>query len=68
MNNVVKDEKGRILISVNDKGRIAISRYVEMDVATKDYVAETYSNLSGEDMDDVMAFLNFEVDTDLFCA
>jgi len=64
----VIDDKSRPLISVNDKGGIAIARYQDMDDECKQYIVETYSELTGENKTDVLAFLNYEEETNQYCS
>jgi len=64
----VIDDKSRPLISVNDKGRVAIARYPDMDDECKQYIAETYSELTGEDEDSVLAFLDYKKEENQYCS
>ena len=64
----VIDDKSRPLISVNDKGGIAIARYQDMDDECKQYIVETYSELTGEDEDSVLAFLDYKKEENQYCS
>ena len=65
---IIKDTKGRKLIVVNDKGQIAISRYIDMSKKYKECVADIYSKLTGEKKKDVIKFLNYKENENIFCS
>lgn len=65
---IVKDTKGRKLMVVNDNGQVAISRYVHMSKKYKECVADIYSKLTGESKKDVIKFLNYEENENIFCS
>ena len=66
-NIIIKDKNGRILLE--SKGsRFIISRFVDMDNATKDKIAELYFDLTGKSKEDAIKFLNFESDIGSFCS
>lgn len=65
--NVVKDEKDRIVVRVKG-GQVAIARFPDMDEVTKDYVAKVYEDLTGRDVDKTLQFLNYETETNEFCS
>ena len=56
----IKDKNNRILFE--SKGnRFIIARFVNMDINTKNAMAELYSDLTGCDEKKVIEFLNFEI-------
>jgi hypothetical protein len=65
-NTIIKDDKGRPLISINE-GNIAVARYEDLSDEMKEYVAKVYIELTGKSSDDLMSFLNFEADNE-FCS
>ena len=65
--NIV-DKKGRDIIVFNKKGDPAIARFPDLDEAEKEYMVEVYVELTGEDPDKVMKFLNYESDENEFCS
>lgn len=65
--NIVRDDKGRIIIR-QKQSKVAIARFPDMDEGTKRYVADTYSELTGKDIDSVMKFLNYKTDENEFCS
>jgi hypothetical protein len=68
MSFVVTDDKDRVIITVNDKGRVGVSRYPDLNDRYKEYIAEYYEEITGEDSEGVIAFLNYEEPNDIFCA
>lgn len=65
--NIVKDDKGRVV--VRERGsKVAIARFPDMDRKTKEYVANVYADLTREDAQKAMKFLNYESDENEFCS
>ena len=63
----VKDDKGRVILSLKD-GHIAAARYVDMDDKFKEYVIEVYKELTGDNTDKLKKFLDFDENVDEFCS
>ena len=68
MDVVVRDQKKRVILSINDKGSIAVARFAKMDERTIDYVVKIYSDVTNEDPQKLRDFLTFREDNDEFCA
>jgi len=67
----VKDSKKRTIISINDNGRIVIGRYTDLTAKEKNYIAEIYNELTGEDIGIINCFLNYDgkgLGENLFCS
>ena len=62
----IVDEKGRDLLICHN-AEMAIARYIDSPKENKEYIAEVYSYVTGEDKNKVLSFLNFE-DNNEFCA
>lgn len=68
MNNIIiRDEKGRDVIKINEKGRIAIARFPDMSKETKDYIIELYGEVTNEDPSKLMEFLEYKCENNEFC-
>jgi len=65
---IIKDAKGRKLIVINDKGQIAISRYVDMPEKCKRYITDVYCKITGENKRDIMRFLNYKEKHGIYCS
>ena len=63
----VVDEKGRVILKVNDKGEMATARYVDLSDAHKDFIVKMFEDMTNEDIEKLRRFLDFEEDTDEFC-
>lgn len=65
---IVKDNKNREIIKIDDNGTILIGRYVDMAEDCKKFICEIYCDLTQTDPKIVMDFLNFESDEGEFCS
>ncbi len=63
----VVDNKGRIILMVNDKGEMATARYVDLEQRYKDYIIQMFRDMTDKDVDKLKKFLDYEEDTDEFC-
>jgi hypothetical protein len=68
MSFVLTDEKDRVIASVSDEGKIAVSRQPDMTQEMKEYIVDVFSDLTGQDPQEIMAFLNYEEEEELFCS
>jgi len=64
----IRDKKGRPLISMNKKGKLALSRYPDLSDDEINGIAKIYQELSGDDLDEVLSFLRFEEEEEVFCS
>lgn len=64
----VIDSRGRPMISVNDNGRIAITRYPDMNDNCKNYIVKTYTELTDEKEGAVRDFLDYKKEEFQFCS
>lgn len=58
---------GVVLMVVGDNGKIAISRNVRFTEQEKEYIAETYVDLTGKTKEEAIEFLNFD-NEELYCS
>jgi hypothetical protein len=63
----IKDKNGRIIFETQGS-RFVIARFVDMDIETKNAMAELYSDLTGKNKEEVFKFLNFESNEQAFCS
>jgi len=70
MGFIVRDDKKRVLIQINDDGRYIIGRYPDMTVACKNFIVKWYKDVGGKESDaeSLIRFLNFEEDRENFCS
>lgn len=64
---VIKDNKERILLKAKG-GRCVIARYEDLNKEMKKDIATMYSEITGNDVNSVMKFLNFESEVQEFCS
>jgi len=67
MNTIIEDEKGREIIKISDKGRIAIARFPDMSEQTKEYIVSLYKDVSSGDIIELMDFLEYKSEKNEFC-
>lgn len=65
---IIKDEKGRDIIRISPKGRVAIARYPDMDEKTKDYIAGLYVRVTNRNKEKIVDFLNYVGEENEFCS
>jgi len=65
---IIKDSKGRDIIRINAKGRMAVARYPDMDEITKDYVIGVYEKTTNRNKKDIVDFLNYIGEENEFCS
>lgn len=70
----IKDKKGRILLKINELGKIAVARFPDSTEKDKTHILN-YCKAVMQDNDNVEAdvekvrkFINFESDDDEFCS
>lgn len=66
-NVIIRDEKGRDIVKINDQGRIAIARFPDMSLTTKDYVMNLYKDVTKEDPEKLKNFLDYKTEENEFC-
>ena len=64
----VYDDQNRLILAVNEDGKIAISRFVDMKDCYKNYIIDLYSNLTGVDKNKVEKFLGFKEGQSILCS
>jgi len=65
----LKDAKGRDLLIINDKGDVVLGRYPDLTKKEKEKFIDFYEEIGGEfDKQELINFLNYEDDNDLFCS
>ena len=62
----VRDEKGRRVIYVRD-GKLAIARFPDMTDEMKEYLLDSYGDLTDGDVERLRLFLNYESEEEEFC-
>lgn len=65
---VIEDENGKVVMEINNKGHIAISRSPNMTKDFKDYLVEVYSEITGEDPREIRDFLDYKNEENEFCS
>ena len=67
--NDMVDCKGRLLVRMHENtARVIYARYVDMHNDIKEGVAIFVSAATGKDKEEILAFLNFEDEDDVFCS
>jgi len=66
-NVVIRDEKKREIIKINNDGRAAFARFPDLSNSTKEYIIEFYKEMTHEDPQKLIDFLNYKSETNEFC-
>lgn len=66
-NSIVRDDKGRVILTFGSNSQVVVGRYVDMTEVVKDYIISVYSETTDEDLVKVRKFLDFEEDENAFC-
>ena len=66
-NVIIRDEKGRDIVKINGQGRIAIARFPDMTLITKEYVINLYKDVTKEDPEKLKDFLDYKSEENEFC-
>jgi len=64
----IKDEKGREIVIIDSKSRMAFARYPDQKQNVKDYVVKIYTELDGKDIEGLIDFLNYKGIQNEFCS
>jgi hypothetical protein len=64
----LKDNKGRILVHMNRKGKLALSRYPDLSEEEITNLTEFFHEMSGKNPVDIKSFLKFKNDDEKFCS
>jgi hypothetical protein len=65
----VKDKKGRVVLHINRKGKLALSRYPDLSEEEIGAIAEIYCELNSEaKTQNIIDFLRFEEENEKFCS
>ena len=64
----IVDAKDRVIMKQNDKGRVLLGRYEDLDPDIKDFAIDTFCELTGNEINRVRRFMNFESDENAFCS
>jgi hypothetical protein len=64
----IRDDKDRLILAIDENGKIAISRFSDMSDQYKDYLKNIYSELTGINENKVTQFLNFEESESILCS
>jgi len=65
----VKDQKGRVLIHMNKKGKLALSRFPDLKDKEVNGLIKLYCELDSDaDPIDIEKFLRFEEEEEKFCS
>ena len=62
------DEKGRVVLKQNDKDRLIIGRYEDLDEKVKQMAIDIFCEETGSNREHVEKFMNFETDDNAFCS
>ena len=66
-NTIIKDEKGREIININNNGKIAVARFPDMSDAVKEYIIDLYKDMTNEDIELIKDFLEYKAEDNQFC-
>jgi hypothetical protein len=66
-NIIIRDEKGRDIVKINDQGRIAIARFPDMSLTAKEYLLNLYKDVTKEDPEKLKNFLDYKTEENEFC-
>lgn len=66
-NTIIRDEKGRDIIKINDKGRVAFARYPDSSLKTKEYIIALYKEITNGDPEKLREFLDYKSEENEFC-
>ena len=67
--NDMIDGRGRLLVRMcEDTGKVIYARYVDMHANMKESIAIFVATSTGKDKDEILSFLNFEDENDVFCS
>ena len=69
MSYEVKDKKGRILLHISKKGKLALSRFPDLSEKEINGLIEIYHDLDpSSNPKDIESFLRFEENNEKFCS
>ncbi len=63
----LSDNQGRVLLKTKGD-RVLVGRYTDLNIKTKETIAEFFMELTGEDSSRVMDFLDFKNEDVEFCS
>lgn len=66
-NVIIRDDKGREIVKINDNGRIAIARFPDLSPITREYVLALYREVTAEDPKELINFLDYKSEENEFC-
>jgi hypothetical protein len=64
---LIKDDKDRVLLKVNEHGQVVIGRYEDLSEELQVQVIDIFVELTGKDRNKAKAFLEYKDDEDAFC-
>lgn len=65
----IKDKKGRVVLHMSKKGKLALSRYDDLSKVEKDKLVDLYCELDSDAIpQEIKDFLNFEEQEEKFCS
>lgn len=65
---IIKDDKSREVIRINDKGQICIARFPDMSDSFKEYLMDLYMEVTDEDPQKLRDFLDYKTEENEFCS
>lgn len=69
MSMEIKDKRGRVVLHINRKGKLALSRYPDLSEEEVNAIAEVYCELDSEaNSQEIVDFLRFEERNEKFCS
>ena len=69
MSMEIKDKRGRVVLHINRKGKLALSRYPDLSEEEVNAIAEVYCELDSEaNSQEIVDFLRFEEENEKFCS
>jgi len=67
MNIVVKDNRGRDIMRISEKGKLAIARYPDYSEKAKQFLISVYTDVTKGDPEKLREFLDYRSDENEFC-
>ena len=64
----IEDKKGRIVLRMNKKGKLALSRFPDLTKKEIETLSRIYNELSGANIEETEKFLKFEEKEEQFCS
>lgn len=64
---IIRDDKGRILFKISDRGEIVVGRFPDMSDEMKNFVLDLFTSFTDGDPVKLKNFLDYKIESDEFC-